>query len=726
MDLNIRVNQVFAPQDGAPFDSPCRVIWLDTDVDAMVLISIEKVPRQPWLFSLVAFTQLLREMKISRVELKVPEFMMALEDEIPPKYKAMRDENWRRIRPLLEGSSAGGIVQPRTMGALIQSHAQRINVERRTLYKLLYRYWMFGAIRNALLPRYPNSGAKGKERTYSGPRGRPRRTVGGEEPDRAKPLSEADKSIIRIGYALYKDNKVKTIMDAYTRTLRRYYCEAIATPNFPEPEPVLKPLHELPTLRQFDYWGKKAFDDITVLRSRKGERKWAKDHRALRGRSGDGVLGPCHRFEIDATIADIYLVSRYNPNWIIGRPVVYVVIDVFSRMIVGLYVGLEGPSWEGARQALLNAFSDKIAFCASQGISIGSDDWPCAHLPQELCADRGEMLGPAAESIVSGLGITLAIAPPYRPDWKAVVESRFRLLNQLSQIHWTPGGVAERIKERGDRDHRLDATLDLGEFTQIMIKSVLHHNHHREQPDLLNQDMIKSGIAPTPIAMWNWGIDHGFGTPNEQVRELVYLHLMSRSSGTVQPGGLCFEGMYYVCADGDEGVRYSRARAKGRENVDVWYHPTDPGTVWLRAADKSLKRYMLRNTEERYLGHRLEEIQDMLILTRHTPPERKYSAMVSKVQLDAHIQATVASAAEDKRARDVPSSKAARLAGIRHNRAAERAAERLRAAATTFPQEGPPASIPTPASTKQTAESFGERSGEVISILSRLSRNNDD
>ena len=31
--------------------------------------------------------------------------------------------------------------------------------------------------------------------------------------------SEDDKALIRIGYALYKDNKVKTITDAYTRTL---------------------------------------------------------------------------------------------------------------------------------------------------------------------------------------------------------------------------------------------------------------------------------------------------------------------------------------------------------------------------------------------------------------------------------------------------------------------------------------------------------------------------
>uniref|UniRef100_UPI001EF29BAA hypothetical protein n=1 Tax=Acidithiobacillus ferrooxidans TaxID=920 RepID=UPI001EF29BAA len=57
--------------------------------------------------------------------------------------------------------------------------------------------------------------------------------------------------------------------------------------------------------------------------------------------------------------------------------VVYVVIDALSRMITGLYVGLEGPSWLGAMMALANAASDKKAFCRKYGISISDEDWPC-------------------------------------------------------------------------------------------------------------------------------------------------------------------------------------------------------------------------------------------------------------------------------------------------------------------------------------------------------------
>lgn len=721
MELTIRLNDAFRPTgEDAPFDSPCRVLWVDEKNDCVVLIAIVAKPKQPRLYGLSTLAGLLREYKIMRVEMKVPDFMLALEDEIPEKQKVMRDANWERIKDLVADSGDGRIFHPGSMGSLIQAHAKRLGVQRKCLYRLLYRYWMLGSVRNTLLPQYTNSGAKGTTRQYACGKhpGRPPRTLNPATQIRAKALSEEDKAIIKIGFALYKDSAVKTITDAYTRTLRHYYCEAIATPGFPENQPTLKPLEELPTPRQFEYWGKKAFDEITVLRGRKGERKWAKDHRHLIGRAGQDLMGPCHRFEIDATIADIYLVSRYNRLWIIGRPVVYVVVDVFSRMIVGLYVGLEGPSWNGARQALLNAFSEKTSFCAEHEIQIQHADWPCAHLPQELCADRAEMLGLAAEGIVSGLGIDLVIAPPYRPDWKAVIESRFRLLNQLTQIHWTPGGVAERIRERGERDYRLDATLDLKQFTKIIISSVLHYNLHTKQPDLLNQDMIANGVDATPLAIWNWGIDHGFGTANNQVAELVRLHLMAKSSGTVQAGGIFFAGMFYVAEDGSDESRYSRARAKGREVIDVWHDSTDPQFIWIRAVDKSLKRCTLRASEVRYRDRRLEEILDMLQMVKFISPDQRHATLTGKVRLDEYIQATINGAVAEKKDAGKPDSKAAQLANIRQNRAIERLTERV-AAMPVVPV------TPTTAAGKaalSVSDSFGARSAEVIDILSQLKK----
>ncbi|UTW70537.1 hypothetical protein KHA80_09280 [Anaerobacillus sp. HL2] len=73
---------------------------------------------------------------------------------------------------------------------------------------------------------------------------------------------------------------------------------------------------------------------------------------------------------------------------IIGRPIIYVVIDVFSRLVAGIHIGLEGLSWLGAMMALANTVTDKQKFCAEYGIPISKEDWPCEHLPEVLLADR--------------------------------------------------------------------------------------------------------------------------------------------------------------------------------------------------------------------------------------------------------------------------------------------------------------------------------------------------
>ena len=44
---------------------------------------------------------------------------------------------------------------------------------------------------------------------------------------------------------------------------------------------------------------------------------------------------------MDATMADIYLVSRHDRSKVIGRPYIYLAVDTATQLIAGLYVGLE-------------------------------------------------------------------------------------------------------------------------------------------------------------------------------------------------------------------------------------------------------------------------------------------------------------------------------------------------------------------------------------------------
>jgi hypothetical protein len=715
-----------ALSDQLPFEGMARILWIDERAALTTLITIAQTPRQPWIAANEDVQAWLLRGDARRSQLRSPAYMLQIEEDIPEAERALRDRNWQRIAELINAAAPGRIFEPRAMGALVALHAKATGTQRKTLYRLLYRYWSFGQIRNALLPDYENAGAPGKPRMFSAGKrpGRPPKQTTKSGERRGKILGDDDKSFIKIGYSLYRKNEVASMMDAYYRTLRRFYVQEHVVPGVSTDDLTLKPLDQLPSLRQFSYWGRKAFDDLTVLRSRVGERRWQKDHRGLTGRASDGVYGPCHRFEIDSTIADIYLVSRYNRNWVIGRPVVYVVVDVFSTMIAGIFVGLEGPSWNGARHALFNAFTDKVAFCRAHGIAIESSSWPSHHLPHELMADRAEMLGQAAEGVVSGLGIDIAIAPPFQPDWKAIVESRFRLLNKTSQIHWIPGAVRERIAERGQRDYRLDATLDLAEFTNIMISSVLHYNHHSRRPERLSADMIRDELEPSPVNLWRWGMENGLGTPNSQPDDLVYLHLLPRDTASIQRGGICFKGMYYTCAYAVQQNWFARARKDGRRSMTVWFDPNETAHVWLQDHQRNFVRCDLLASEERVAQRRLEEVLDMLEMVNTPTADHTYATLNDKIRLDAHIEAVVGHAQLDRLAArpSIPVPASHQVADIKAHRAFEKAAEQRRAVATSPVADSRAKDVtnPDPVSSSVAEAYAGERGGEVLSLLGKL------
>ena len=141
------------------------------------------------------------------------------------------------------------------------------------------------------------------------------------------------------------------------------------------------------------------------------------------------------RYEIDATIADIYLVSDSQRSNIVGRPVIYMVIDVFSRMVAGFYIGFENPSYAAAIQAIHMATIDKSDYCRQFGFDVTPQQWPCIGLPSAFLADRGELMGHQIECLEKGFGVRVENTPPFRSEAKGVVERAFRTFQQLSLIH---------------------------------------------------------------------------------------------------------------------------------------------------------------------------------------------------------------------------------------------------------------------------------------------------
>jgi hypothetical protein len=705
-------------KDGSPTFH--RVLWASYRDQKIVLMDlVEDVHlKEPYFMELSEVESLLGSGHYYKTKYLRPAYMLLAEQDIPEKNKSLRDRNWRMIKPLFDPSLQPGIYTRAQRGPLVTRIATANRKTRRAILSLLYRGYKYGGAPESVMPKWPNCGAPGKTREpKERKRGRkPKVVVTGHAPEKLGiNVNKDTRSKILLGVDTFcsLDDRVP-IAKAYQDTKDRYFVELSEKPDG-SLVTVPMPSNQVPTLGQFRYYAKQRIGQLDFARRRQGERNYLQSARPLTGTARSGLIGPGHLFEIDSTVADVYLVSRYNPEWVIGRPVIYVVIDTFSRLIVGLYIGLFGPSWEGARLALANALSPKVGYCARHGIHIAIGDWPSHHFPYSIAADRAEMLCKAAEDALKNLRIELATPGPYRPDWKGTVERRFRILNDVT-INWLAGAVRQRQRDMRRRGYVLDATLNIDEFTHVIINCVLEHNLTVQREDLLTREMIAAGVRPYSIDFWNWGVANLTGPLRSEDEDLVRTHLLPSANATVTERGILCHGMLYSCERAVAEGWFERARRSRTWAVPV---KTEYITNTIYLAPPAVKQFEvchLLDPEERYTNMRVEEAIDCLEYLRLSATDYSDRDERTRHALHARSNSVIQAATERKRVLRKSSSTKHGTKQIREHRVLDAQAERIleiREAAKTDAKVLP---LQNGSKAQATPESSGPKA-EIITLL---------
>lgn len=121
---------------------------------------------------------------------------------------------------------------------------------------------------------------------------------------------------------------------------------------------------------------------------------------------------------IDATVVDGWCVWNEETMLPLGRPTLYIAVDVRSRMVVAWLLTFEPPSLYGVMSLL-----EKIVTPNEDGV------WG---KPDEIVVDCGwEFVSPSWQESCESAGISLHWAPIKTPEYKAVVERVFRTINLL-------------------------------------------------------------------------------------------------------------------------------------------------------------------------------------------------------------------------------------------------------------------------------------------------------
>lgn len=98
--------------------------------------------------------------------------------------------------------------------------------------------------------------------------------------------------------------------------------------------------------------------------------EYRNDNRLITSDIMQGVYGPGDMVEIDACEADVSLVSTIDKNRTVGRPVVYFMIDIYTRIILAVSVAFDNNSILGVTNLFINLADDKHEYCQNMVLTL--------------------------------------------------------------------------------------------------------------------------------------------------------------------------------------------------------------------------------------------------------------------------------------------------------------------------------------------------------------------
>lgn len=371
---------------------------------------------------------------------------------------------------------------------------------------------------------------------------------------------------------------------------------------------------------QLRYHFKQIVNKTEYLKIRYGYITYEKDYADRQGSAHDGVIGATFRYEVDATVLDLYIRYPFDTSgqFSMGRPVLYLVIDVFSTAIVGFYIGFDGPNWAGASQALVNACSDKVEFAAKFGVIITQDDWPAHHIPVEVTVDNGtehpdRLITSVLKSEIGIRGYNFTAV--FRGDAKGIVERKFKTLNDAT-VHYIPGALPE-APQRGEQHPSNHAILDYDSLVAEIINVIVLYNNSADRLNRFNINAIREDIDITPNALFKHSLKQemngGRVVTSEDTGRIRWAFLPEELA-SVRSDGVYLDGLVYYSDYAKKAGWFTRAKHSGAFKIPVKRWRQWTSHIWHKTEDNQYIRFDSKdvNNESPFIDQHWEPVLHLL------------------------------------------------------------------------------------------------------------------
>ena len=286
---------------------------------------------------------------------------------------------------------------------------------------------------------------------------------------------------------------------------------------------------------------------------------------------------PLEIVQVDHTQADVFVVDRFTRRTL-GRPWLSVAIDVSTRCILAIYLGMGRPNAATVALLVSRIVLPKEGWLKTLEVEA---DWPMHGIPKTLHLDNAaEFRGRALRLGCAEYGIELDYRPVGRPHYGGHIERLNRTLMQ--RLQGLPGATGNSPKGRKASKPEAKASLTLGELERWLAMEISQRYHHSEHRGL---------HGATPTSAWLARADGSVRTlaPGADASLHFLIHFMPVVPRTIQADGLT---LFYI--------RYWHpifaAWRETRRAVRVRYHPEDLSCVFVSVDGKSCIRATYADT----------------------------------------------------------------------------------------------------------------------------------
>ncbi|WP_010606793.1 Mu transposase C-terminal domain-containing protein [Pseudoalteromonas maricaloris] len=278
-------------------------------------------------------------------------------------------------------------------------------------------------------------------------------------------------------------------------------------------------------------------------------------------------LRPLERVEIDHTPLDVILLDDETlvP---LGRANLTLLMDVYSRCIIGFHIGFKSPGYIAVMQAIRQAMIPKESIVSRYSDITG--DWPCHGKIGTLVVDNAcefwcESLDSACRQVVTNIQFNKIERPWHKP----FVEGAFKTINNKYNGD-IPGKTFSNIAEKHDYDPKKYAHVRFSTYVHQFHKWVIDVYH--KEPDsryrYIPYELWQEGNEKTPVY-----------TLDAQEIEDLDVVLGITTERTIRKGGITYEHIRY---DSDElsSLRKLMARNESRK-VTIKINPNDLSEIYV-------------------------------------------------------------------------------------------------------------------------------------------------